>query len=348
MARSDQHALATFNTLAEIRFPEEVLTKGEENVLVHDTGSDDESRVLVFSNNSLLEILNEATILQMDGTFRICPNLFHQLYTIHCWFRGRCVPVIYALLPSATSETYGKLFEFLALHVRNRAPIVVMDMELAAKNAFTTKFANANIKYWFYHFCQSHWRKIQELGHSVEYGNNPDFARSFRKFSALAFLPVYHIGRAFDILYEDLIEDDRFENFSTYFKNNYIGRRNRDGERGRPRFAIENWSQFTNVMDEISRTNNRVEGWNRRAKEIADCNHPHVFKLARIIIKDMENSDAILNQIKAGHEPEPGRKRYTGFNLRLKNLLVHANFSPDDSDEKILQLLNSIANIIKY
>ena len=101
-------------------------------------------------------------------------------------------------------------------------------------------------------------------------------------------------------------------------------------------------------MDEISRTNNRVEGWNRRAKEIADCNHPHVFKLARIIIKDMENSDAILNQIRAGHEPEPGRKRYTDFNLRLKNLLVHANFSPDDSDEKILQLLNSIANIIKY
>ena len=144
------------------------------------------------------------------------------------------VAVIYVLLPSPTSETYGKLFEFLALHVRNRAPIVVMDMELAAKNAFITKFPNANIKYCFYHFCQSHWRKIQELGHSVEYGNNPYFARLFRKISALAFLPVYHIGKAFDILYEELIEDDRFKNFLTYFENNYIGRRNRDGERGRP------------------------------------------------------------------------------------------------------------------
>ena len=123
MARSDQHALATFNTLAEIRFPEEVLTKGEENVLVHDTGSDDESRVLVFSNNSLLEILNEATILQMDGTFRICPNLFHQLYTIHCWFRGRCVPVIYALLPSATSETYGKRSWQPRMHSQLNSPM---------------------------------------------------------------------------------------------------------------------------------------------------------------------------------------------------------------------------------
>ena len=68
MFRREQHTLATFNSLAEIKFPEEVLAKGKENVLVHDTGSEDESRVLIFSNNSLLKILNKATILQMDGT----------------------------------------------------------------------------------------------------------------------------------------------------------------------------------------------------------------------------------------------------------------------------------------
>ena len=78
--------------------------------------------------------------------------------------------------------------------------------------------------------------KINKIGHSVEYGNNPDFARKFRKFSALAFLPLFHIERAFDLLYDELADDDRFEGFVTYFESNYIGRPNRNGVRGRPRY----------------------------------------------------------------------------------------------------------------
>jgi len=334
--------------LSEIQFPDEVLMKGDENVLVHDTGADDSERILIFSNNSLLEILRGASILQMDGTFRICPTLYHQLYTIHCWYRNRCIPVIYALLPTASSAVYAKLFDFLSQHLSSRSPVIVMDMELAAKNAILSVLPDSTVKYCFYHFCQSHWRKIQELGHTVEYGSDPEFARGFRKFSALAFLPLYHIEKAFDLLYDELAEDERFAEFISYFENNYVGRPNRHGVRGRPRFEMENWFQYTNVMNEISRTNNRVEGWNRRAKELADCAHPHVFKLAKILIQDMENSDALITQAMSGHEPEAKRKRYSDFNLRIKALLSTANFSESDEDAKILQELNSIANIIKY
>ena len=76
--------------------------------------------------------------------------------------------------------------------------------------------------------------KFKSLGTLLNMETIPISRDRSEKFSALDFLPVYHIGKAFDILYEELIEDDRFENFLTYFENNYIGRRNRDGERGRP------------------------------------------------------------------------------------------------------------------
>ena len=53
----------------------------------------------------------------------------------HLPIQCRCIPVINALLLSATFETYAGLFEFLAEHIRNRALIVVKEMELAAAGA---------------------------------------------------------------------------------------------------------------------------------------------------------------------------------------------------------------------
>ena len=140
-------------------------------------------------------MLAQSPILDVKR-YRICPNPFYQLCIIHCWFRGRCIPVINALLLSATFETYAGLFEFLAEHIRNRALIVVKEMELAAENAFMTQLINANlnnVSTFLSWPLEDNWRG---RGHSEEYVNNPDFARSFRKFSALTFLPIYHIGRA--------------------------------------------------------------------------------------------------------------------------------------------------------
>ena len=62
----------------------------------------------------------------------------------------------------------------------------------------------------------------------------------------------------------------------------------------------------------------------------------------------MENTDVAIIQARSGHEPDAKRKRYTDFNQRIKNLLVTADFHEGDSDEKILQELDAIANLIKY
>ena len=102
----------------------------DECILVYDSGADDLDRMLIFSNAELQRIARSAKIVHVDGTSRVCPRPFYQLFTIHCWHASRCIPVFYALIPGASSNNYGKLTEFLSPKVRN-FQVFVIYMELA-------------------------------------------------------------------------------------------------------------------------------------------------------------------------------------------------------------------------
>lgn len=44
----------------------------------------------------------------MDGTFKVTPSIFFQVYTIHVMYKDAVVPLVYALLPNKTEETYQR------------------------------------------------------------------------------------------------------------------------------------------------------------------------------------------------------------------------------------------------
>lgn len=348
--RQDLNSIVSFTNRCEIIFTDDVLEfVNQENILKLDSGPHDENRTLIFSNDELIGVARQATVFQMDGTFKVCPSQFYQLYTVHCWHSGRCIPILYCLLPNASRESYDKIFGFLVDIVGPNNKQFILDMEMAAKNSLVEKFVDPQISFCFYHLCQAHWRKIQEFGFQTDYGSNPDLAKSFRQFSALAFLPVSMIANAFDILFEKYSNDERFEGFLAYFETNFIGRPLRNNQRGNPRFAISFWSQHTNVLNDINRTNNRVEGWNRRLKDLADCSHPHIYKLLVTIKKDMMHSKSLIAEANTGQQPEPARVTYRNVTSRLKNILSSTNFTAiEDNDDEILAFLNNIAMIIKY
>jgi len=51
--------------------------------------------------------------LIVDGTFKMCPSLFYQIYTIHGMFMDEIVPFVYGYLPSKKETCYTKMFECL-------------------------------------------------------------------------------------------------------------------------------------------------------------------------------------------------------------------------------------------
>ena len=68
--------------------------------VIYDSGTEDSERILIFAQQTLLELLESTQHLWLaDGTFELCPEIFCQLFTIHTSIKGYNPPCIYALLP---------------------------------------------------------------------------------------------------------------------------------------------------------------------------------------------------------------------------------------------------------
>ena len=87
--------------------PKESLVKGD---ILHSDGL----RVLLFSTDESLNILARAQTILCDGTFRICPYLWYQVFVISAEFRDNSfVPVCFGLLPDKKRRSYDDFFNLL-------------------------------------------------------------------------------------------------------------------------------------------------------------------------------------------------------------------------------------------
>ena len=88
------------------------LTHSGDTFLYFDSGKSD-SRVLVFPTLPALDLLSQSEICHCDETFSVAPDVFYQVYTIHGVIENAVIPLVYALLPNKTQDTYEKLFWLL-------------------------------------------------------------------------------------------------------------------------------------------------------------------------------------------------------------------------------------------
>ena len=88
--------------------------------LLYDSGTEDPARLLIFGQQTLLELLQSTQHLWLaDGTFKLCPEIFFQLFTIHTSINGNNPPCIYALLPNKREK---KTYERLLIAVKEKIP----------------------------------------------------------------------------------------------------------------------------------------------------------------------------------------------------------------------------------
>ena len=72
---------------------------GKDFLLIDDGTTE---RILGFSTVELHTALSDAEVVFVDGTFKIAPLIFTQLYTLHAFFRGQMIPCAFFLLPDKT------------------------------------------------------------------------------------------------------------------------------------------------------------------------------------------------------------------------------------------------------
>ena len=96
------------------------------------------------------------------------PKIFYQLYAIHVVYRNAVIPVVFAVLPNKTQDTYQRLISKLhELRPEWKLRSIMMDFEKASINAFSSTFADLAtppvISGCFFHLQHSIQRKLQVI-----------------------------------------------------------------------------------------------------------------------------------------------------------------------------------------
>lgn len=101
----------------------------------------------------------------MDGTFKLVPNLFAQLYTIHGFWMEKVMPLAYCLLPDKYKSTYLAVFDKLqqaamenGMHFNPQW--IMLDFEGSALIALREVFPRTELKGCYFHFTQCIFRKV--------------------------------------------------------------------------------------------------------------------------------------------------------------------------------------------
>ena len=260
----------------------------------------------------------------MDGTFKVAPTIFTQLYVIRVPLADSAISCIYAFTQRKGRDTYESLLLRLVekaeeLNLFLDPEVIITDFELAALNAISSVLGpHVRTKCCFFHLTQSTWRKLQELGLTNAYRTNADVRHFVGMIDGIAFLPldivsdgIFHLK---DNLPVDL--DDETENalnlLLDYFDKTYITgtlRHGRDGNaiairRIPPIFSQEKWNVFDTTLHGEDRTNNFCESWNRAFQQLVGYHHPTISTAIDGIRKDNVIVHTTIEKDNLGERPK--------------------------------------------
>jgi hypothetical protein len=229
-----------------------------DNFLAH---IDNAWAVVVFATDENFTVLQQCRDLFIDGTFRTAPRPYYQYVTIHGTFGGRVIPLVSCLLGGKTVGHYRQILQTLKAKVRQvtghslRPKRVICDFELAVMSAVETDLPTAKVCGCLFHFRQSLYPRVNELGLSTAYKEDAEFKAVIAKFMSIGFLPLQLVRNNFAMLstsrpvvrltrqYPDL------NRFLAYFSNTYIT----------GRFPPAMWNVHN--RGRRNRSNNFVEGY---------------------------------------------------------------------------------------
>ena len=246
----------------------------------------------VFATEDNLKILAEADELYMDGTFQITSHLFYQVFTVHAFKHGQPFPLAYCLLPGKSREAYNECFTMLksACQDRNLNVLprkITINFELGLLQAVELQFPTAKIQGCFYHYSQSIWRKVQNLGLQTMYRDNPTFKAFVSKMVALSFCPKSFVRVVWMGLKAEAPEVHRIEELVSYFEKTWL-----NGS-----YPIKIWNYH---KVDGPRTNNPVEGWHDKINRVAGKPRSNIFEVVELFKGEQATTEVKLQQPASG------------------------------------------------
>ena len=155
------------------------------------------------------------------------------------------IPLVYGLLIGKSTNDYTEFLKKILERDDFRPETILTDFESGTIKAVKQMLSNVthkgkrdviyqrtilmvSLSGCLFHFGQSVWRHIQNLGLSLKYQQDETFRLNTKRLIALAYLPLSDVVAGFDLVATEF--DDDAENFLDYFEKTWIGEPRRRGE----------------------------------------------------------------------------------------------------------------------
>ncbi|XP_064627783.1 uncharacterized protein LOC135487676 [Lineus longissimus] len=200
----------------------------------------------------MIQLLTESKTWYIDGTFKVVKEPVTQLLSVHAFVRQgddmKQVPLMFVLMSGKRKKDYRKVLKSIKRLTPDRSlKKIVIDFESAMWRAIPTVLPEVKIRGCSFHWAQSIWRKIQEIGLAPAYLHDDVTHQLCKELLALPYLPHEHIRP----LFEKLAKRATTETLATlvdYIRRNWIET---------TQWTPKTWSVFNQPV----RTNNDCEGW---------------------------------------------------------------------------------------
>lgn len=162
------------------------------------------------------------------------------------------------------------------------SPDIHLDFEI---NSFVHVFPDGQVFNCLFHLGQAIYRKVKKHGLTKRYHEDSEFRTAVRMLVALAFLPVAEVTPYFLHLRRTIGDNPLVDYFDHTYVRGKLLRINRGVEvRAPPRFPIENWNVHDRLENEIDRTNNVIESFNKQLKICSARSHLGLHELVQLLM----------------------------------------------------------------
>ncbi|KRZ00789.1 hypothetical protein T11_9283 [Trichinella zimbabwensis] len=265
--------------------PDQLKTsKSEEDFLVCQSAS---KHILVFATFSKFRLLATRKASGMDGTFKIVPQWYQQLFTIHDFVAA------------------------VVLEVDLNPDSIICDFETALIPVIRGYFPNTRVRGCYFQFCQEVHRKVSELGLRkkpvVRYRSDEETKRKIKMLLTTAFLPVPQVVTGVRLL-ETGTTGNLLDLFH-YFQQGWM---------------TDDILPLWNVHNVRIRTNNHLERWHNELNKKAGKSHVRFYELLHLLIVEQGVVETLINQL-LSRDPATGclRRLNQTYAAMQRQVMIH-------------------------
>ena len=132
-------------------------------------------RFLVFATNQQLDLLQSGTDVYMDGTFKVVPKHFYQLYSIHGSVKRNITPLAYMLMSRKSEANYKRVYNtVVSLTPLFNPSLFLIDFELGAMKVINSCWSRSSVPGCVFHLTQNIYRQVQKAGFTTKYWNDEE------------------------------------------------------------------------------------------------------------------------------------------------------------------------------